>query len=179
MRRLSLVVFLSALALSSSAQARGKHPPSVLHEDHVMAGMKGVTITEQMRADGHTHHLNGVGVAGFGEATLLHDRLALELDVVMTMPGDEMTWSTEPLIKAPWHVNAWFEPFAAVGPMFMHVRDAEGDRHWLNGGQIVLGTYFWFAETLGIDLDVAVGAARGSDMSVVEFVFAAGPVLRD
>jgi hypothetical protein len=183
----ALVVFLAScviwLTFLSSALAAtfGGHETSGSEpdEDHVMAGMKGVTVSERAHTHEGTLSLNGYGAAGFGEATLLHDRLGLELAFVVTTAADEMSWATEPLIKAPLHLSRWIEPYAGVGPMIVHVRDGHGQRYWMGGGQLVVGAYLWLAKALGLDFDVTLGAAHGPEMSMMEMVFAVGPILRD
>jgi hypothetical protein len=180
-----LMVFVAACAIwstflsSALAASFGEKSGKTDHDDHVMAGMKGVTVSELTRTSEGTTTISGYGAAGFGEATLLHDHLALELAFVVTAPAHELSLSADPLIKVPLHVSSWLEPYAATGPMVVHVRDAEGRRFWMGGGQIVLGTYLWLASALGIDFDVSVGAARGPDMTMMELVFAVGPILRD
>jgi hypothetical protein len=167
------LTFLSS-AFASSFGGNSRHD-----EDHLMAGMKGVTVSERTRTEEGTFSLSGYGAAGFGEATLLHDHLALELEVVMTAPGNERSWAAEPLVLAPLHVSRWFEPFAGLGPMLMTVRDRQGQRFWMGGGEVVVGAYLWLAKNLGVDFDVTLGIAQGPDMSMMEMVFAIGPILRD
>jgi hypothetical protein len=181
-RQLSFLVCMGlVLAVKlSRAQASEEHvSSSPAHEDHVMAGVKGVTVSEVAHTRAGSTALNGYGAAGFGEATLMHDQLALELDFVITTPGDEMSWAAEPLVKLPFHVGHWFEPYIAAGPVFMHIRDGHGERYWLGGAQLVAGAYAWLADALGLDIDVSLGAAHGPEMSMMEMVFAVGPVLRD
>jgi hypothetical protein len=179
MTRLALAITLWLAATSTALAGSEKDPHAEHHHNHVIAGLKGVTVAEQARSHGHDLALTGYGACGFGEATLLDDRLAIEIGFVVTKAADEIAWATEPLLKVPLHVTEWFEPYAATGPVFVHVRDGVGQRFWLGGGQVVIGTYLWFAEKLGLDVDLSVGAAKGPDMSMVEMVFSMGPVLRD
>jgi hypothetical protein len=158
-------------------------PPRVLepeaHHDHVVVGVKGVSTVEQTYTAGRSLSLSGFGVAGVAEKSLFHDRLSLELDLVFTTPGDERSLATESLAKVPWHLRPWLEPYAAAGPMLVSIRNGEGEHYWLGGGQLVLGALVWFAEMAGLDLDLALGAARGPNMSMIEATFALGPVLRN
>jgi hypothetical protein len=175
----TLTTLLLLVSFTAQASASNEKSSSGEHDDYVIAGIKGVTVSEISRTHEGTESLTGYGAAGFGEATLLHDRLALELDFVVTTPGNELSWATEPLIKVPIHVSRWFEPYAAAGPMVVHVRDDLGRRYWLGGGQLVVGAYAWLAHEVGLDIDVSVGAAQGPDMTVMELVFAVGPMLRE
>ena len=83
----SCVIWLTFLS-SAAAATFGEKPASKHEEDHLMAGMKGVTVSERTTTREGTSSLSGFGAAGFGEATLLHDHLALELEVVLTAPGE-------------------------------------------------------------------------------------------
>jgi hypothetical protein len=167
------------LSICSAARASEEQTHSSVHEDHVMAGVKGVTVSEVAHTRAGSNALNGYGAAGFGEATLMHDALALEFDFVITTPGDELSWSAEPLVKLPFHMSHWFEPYVAAGPMFVHVRDGHGQHFSLGGAQLVAGAYAWLADALGLDIDISLGAAHGPEMSMMEMVFAVGPVMRD
>ena len=182
MRHLSFLVCLSLVLAAQLSRARASEEHATAahaHEDHVLAGVKGVTVSEVSHTREGSSALNGFGAAGFGEATLMHDQLALELDFVITTPGDEISWAAEPLVKLPFHVGHWFEPYIAAGPVFLHVKDGHGERFWLGGAQLVAGAYAWMADALGLDIDVSLGAAHGPEMSMMEMVFAIGPVLRD
>ncbi len=141
-------------------------------------GVKGVSTVEQATSHGHSETLTGYGVSGMVERTFLHERLAIELDFVFLSPGDEHTFSTEPIAKLPWHVARWFEPYAGVGPMLV-VADTPEQRSVMGGGQVVLGALFWLAELAGLDIDVTLGAARGPELSIVEATLAVGPVVRN
>jgi hypothetical protein len=150
-----------------------------VHHDHMVVGVKGVSTMERTYSQGRSLVLSGFGVAGVAEKSLFHDRLSLELDLVFTTPGEERSLATEPLAKVPWHLRPWLEPYAAAGPMLLSIRDREGAHYWLGGGQLVLGALIWFADMAGLDLDLALGAARGPEMSMIEATFALGPVLRN
>jgi hypothetical protein len=173
-----------ALCLPPAASAFARDGPADgdaddVHRDHTIVGVKGVATTEQASAHGRTLTLSGYGVAAMAERTLLDDRLSLELDVVFTSPGGERTVSTEPMAKWPWHAARHLEPYAAAGPLLVHVEDGHGAHYWLGGGQLVLGALIWLAEAAGLDVDIALGAARGPDMQMLEATLAIGPVLRE
>lgn len=149
------------------------------HADHTIMGVKGVSTLEQATTHGKTQQLAGYGVAGVAERTLFHERLSLEVDFVYTAPGDERTLALEPLSKLPWHINRHLEPYAGMGPLLLNIADGHGAHYWLGGGQLVFGALIWFADVLGVDLDVAIGAARGTGMTIYEATFAIGPVMRN
>lgn len=173
-------VFLLTLVTSSSVMAAEEtHPSSSPHLDHVIVGVKGVSTLEQASAHGQTLDFAGFGVAGIAERTLFHDRLSLELDLVYVAPGDERSLAVEPMTKLPWHINRYLEPYAAMGPMLLSIADGHGTHYWLGGGQLVVGSLFWLAELMGLDFDLALGAARGTGMTMLEASFAIGPVLRN
>ncbi len=173
-------VFVTVLATAQQAEASeelrpGAHQPI----DHLVVGVKGVSTVEQARVDGHTLQLTGYGVAGVAERTLFHDRMSLELDFVFTTPGDETSLAIEPMTKLPWHINRHLEPYAATGPVILNIADGQGAHYWLGGGQFVFGALIWFVEQVGIDVDLAFAAARGTGMTMYEATFAVGPMLRD
>lgn len=171
--------FLLTLFTSSSVMAAEEtHPATSPHLDHVIVGVKGVSTLEQASAHGQTLDFAGFGVAGVAERTLFHDRMSLELDLVYVVPGDERSLAVEPMTKLPWHINRFLEPYAAMGPLLLSIADGHGTHYWLGGGQLVVGSLFWLAELMGLDFDLALGAARGTGMTMLEASFAIGPVLR-
>lgn len=176
------VTFLAVVPNLAAASDETEHAAVAepeLHHDHVVVGVKGVSTMEQTYTAGESLSLSGFGIAGVAEKSLFHDRLSLELDLVFTTPGDERSLATEPLAKVPWHLRSWLEPYAAAGPMLVSIRNDEGAHYWLGGGQLVFGALVWFAEMAGLDLDLALGMARGPGMSMIEATFALGPVLRN
>jgi hypothetical protein len=190
-RTLSRLVLCSILlglmfgaTLPSSARAADSEPDvepqeHKQHAEHIVFGMKGVSTVERAITSGHEATLSGYGFASGAERSFLQGRLGLELDVVVTAPGEELAMAMEPMIKLPWHVGSWLEPYVATGPMLLRVHDGRGEVFWLGGGQLVLGAFLWFSELAGIDLDIAAGAARGPDMAMTELTVAIGPVLRE
>lgn len=177
---LRIAALLATLVATTKASATDDvRPNSTGHSDHVIVGVKGVSTVEQASAHGHSVGLTGYGIAGVAEKTLLHDRLSLEVDFVYTMPGSERSLAIEPMTKLPWHVSRRLEPYAAAGPLLLSVADGHGTHYWLGGGQLVFGTLVWLVELMGLDLDFAFGAARGTGMSMFEASFAIGPVMRN
>ena len=149
------------------------------HHAALVLGMKGVNTFERVVTRGALTTLTGYGFATVAETTVLNGRLGLELDFVFTAPGDEIAVAGEPMLKLPWHLRSWCEPYVAAGPLALRIRDERGAHYWMGGGQIVVGLFLWFAEMAGLDLDVSLGAAHGPEVTMAELTIAVGPVLRD
>lgn len=149
------------------------------HHASLVLGMKGVNTFERVVTRGALATLTGYGFATVAETTVLHGRLGLELDFVFTAPGDEIAVAGEPMLKLPWHLRSWCEPYVAAGPLAMRIRDERGAHFWMGGGQLVVGLFLWFAEMAGLDLDVSLGAAHGPEVTMAELTIAVGPVLRN
>ncbi len=175
----------SLLLLASSAHAaEGTQvetlPAAPGHQrPHLVLGMKAVSTIERAITRERIATLSGYGFASVAETAVLDGRLGIELDFVFTAPDDELTMAGEPMLKLPWHLRTWFEPYLAAGPLVIRVHDDRGQHFWLGGGQVVAGAFLWLAELGGLDLDLSLGAAHGPGMSVTELTVAIGPVLRD
>jgi hypothetical protein len=149
------------------------------HHSHFVLGMKGVRTVERVTTQGSVTTLSGYGFATVIETAVLRGRIALELDLVFTAPGDEISVAGEPMLKLPWHLRSWVEPYVGAGPLALNIREASGHHIWMGGGQLVLGAFLWIARMTGIDLDFAIGAAHGPEVTMAEMTIAIGPVLRD
>jgi hypothetical protein len=177
---------LGMLVLLAAAHARAANdPPDQTdaegddHHSHLILGMKGVRTIERVTTEDSVLTRAGYGFATVAETTVLHGRIGLELDLVFTEPGNEVSIAGEPMLKLPWHFRAWLEPYVAAGPLALNVRDERGHHYWMGGGQLVFGAFLWIAELAGIDLDFALGAAHGPEITMAEVTIALGPVLRN
>jgi hypothetical protein len=180
----SLLGVLVLLAAPRALAANVEPPPTEIeasgsHHAHLILGMKGVNTIERVATPAGVSTLSGYGFAAVAETAVLHGRLGLELDLVFTAPGNEMSIAGEPMLKLPWHLRSWCEPYVAAGPLAVRIRDERGGHFWMGGGQLAFGLFLWIAEMAGIDLDVSLGAAHGPEISMAEVTIAVGPVLRD
>lgn len=182
-----LMPLLGALVLPAAPPARAANDEPAPaapeardgHHSHLILGMKGVRTVERLTTPESVETLSGYGFATVAETAVLHGRLGLELDFVFTAPGDEVSIAGEPMLKLPWHLRSWLEPYVAAGPLALNIRDDRGRHFWMGGGQLVFGTFLWIADLAGIDLDVALGAAHGPEITMTELTIAIGPVLRN
>jgi hypothetical protein len=174
-----LVLLAAPRALATNglpAESADEHDD---HHAHLVLGMKGVRTVERITRPDGVVTLSGYGFATVAETAILHGRLGLELDLVFTAPGDEVSIAGEPMLKLPWHFRDWLEPYIAAGPLALNIRDDRGHHFWMGGGQLVFGAFLWLADLAGIDLDFALGAAHGPEISMAEVTIAVGPVLRN
>ena len=175
-----LVLLAAPRALAASGQPGQSEIEGIEgHHPHLIFGTKGVRTIERVVTHEGIATLAGYGFATVAETTLLRGRIGLELDFVFTAPGDEISIAWEPMLKLPWHLRSWLEPYVAAGPLALSIRDERGQHFWMGGGQLVLGAFVWIAELAGIDLDFSLGAAHGPEISMAEMTIAVGPVLRD
>jgi hypothetical protein len=175
-----LVLLVAPRALAANGQpGQSEIEQPEGHHSHLVLGMKGVRTIERVTTNERVLTLAGYGFATVAETAVLHGRIGLELDFVFTAPGDEMSIAGEPMVKLPWHLRSWLEPYVAAGPLALNIRDDRGHHFWMGGGQLVLGAFLWIAELAGIDLDLSFGAAHGPEVSMAELTIAIGPVLRD
>lgn len=174
-----LVLLVAPRALAASGQPAQTEVEGDDHHAHLVLGMKGVRTVERVTTQDRVVTLEGYGFATVAETTILHGRIGLELDFVFTAPGDEVSIAGEPLFKLPYHLRSWLEPYIAAGPLALNIRDERGHHFWMGGGQLVVGAFLWIAKLAGIDLDFALGAAHGPEITMAEVTIALGPVLRN
>ncbi|MDB4972044.1 MAG: hypothetical protein JWN48_385 [Myxococcaceae bacterium] len=177
MRRRSVLARLvcasAFVALSPPGAARSAPSDTLAspHTEHstVILGAKGLLASETSR--GETELARGAGA--FLETTVWHDRLELELSLVFTTPGDTLSATFEPLVKVPLHLASFADGYAGGGAVLLH-DEPHGTRL---GAQAVVGSYFWFSDALGVDVDLTFAALPGHD-GIYELALGLGPVAR-
>lgn len=120
------------------------------------------------------------GVAGvFLERTLIHSWLEIEVSVPIAVGSGEKAPLFVPLdlhLKKPFHPSPRASPYVAVGPtMDILIRP---ERRVFAGVSLAAGTYVWFSERIGMDLEVDYNVVVEGGAPVHELLFALGPVVR-
>lgn len=77
--------------------------------------------------------------------------------------------------QKPFHIGN-LNPYFAIGPTMTLVRGGEENRVSF-GGAAVVGAYYWFSESWGIDVEVDY-ALLDEDGAQHELTLAAGPTMR-
>lgn len=160
-------------AQPSSSMDRSPHTAS----SELLAGAKGIGLFERVdrqSADDETRF--GGGGGAYVEVSLVPGWLEVELGLMATRTGDETVVTFEPFLKKNLHLDAHVDMYLGVGPVLGVVTMPEGARG-LYGGSLVVGSYVWFADWIGIDVDLTATLAFVVD-PMVEVSFGLGPVLR-
>lgn len=131
-RLLSLSLLVVAAVLPGTAFAEG-----------TVLGAR-VAYLRGLEAEGANHFGGGLSI----EQTLIAHRLEAELVAQMMPAAHELRMPVELLLKVPFHVNEWLQPYLGLGPAMGLGFGEEGTTvHF--GGAGVVGSYFWFSESVG------------------------------
>ncbi|MEX1367940.1 MAG: hypothetical protein AB1Z98_32725 [Nannocystaceae bacterium] len=184
-RLLAIVVLLAAVSWPAVASAR------VLHEDEVpmdhpgrrhamhpnlMGSKLGYVSLFAPSAEGGYEHVP-LGYAGlFYERSIVHEWLEIELTVAAAAGTEELALPVDLYFKKPFHPSSRFTLYVGAGPhLDLLVRP---ERRLLVGACVTAGTYIWFSERWGMDVDLDYAVAAGGGQVFHDVLVATGPTVR-
>ena len=85
----------------------------------------------------------------FLEVALVPRQLSLELAARVLSTSGDVAVPIDLLVKKPFHVNRWFEPFIGLGPTVVPLIKKESTELEV-GGAAVVGAYFWLTRHVGL-----------------------------
>lgn len=167
------VVFTSAPALAQEEEPRAGQ----LHEE--LPNLVGVRVgyLAVVEPEESVGSLLFVGLSY--ERTIIHELLEVELSVPLAFSIDERDELTMPVdlhFKFPIHVSETVSPYVAVGPSMDIIIEPETEV--LFGASFAVGTYLYFSDRWGIDIEVDYNLLIDDGEPVHELLVATGPVLR-
>lgn len=119
---------------------------------------------------------SGAGAGVFGESTLIHGWLELELSASIVSIKDETIVPVDVLLKKPFHFGKIFCPYFSLGPTVSFVFEEDETTPYF-GVAAVVGTYLWFNDSFGLDLEIDYAVLDEGEL-VQEITFAGGPTVR-
>ncbi len=166
-----LVASIPAEAQEAS-EAKSMHRSPHTEESRWLVGAKAVQLSAF--EDGESEFGGGAGV--FVETTVIRGWMELELTASFVgLQEGIFVVPFELLAKKPFHFGN-FCPYLAIGPT-VEVVSQEGTEV-LFGGAVVVGGYYFFSESVGLDVEVGYGLLAGGEHPVHELALAAGPLVR-
>lgn len=120
--------------------------------------------------------LNGVGGGVFVERSLLRHFFEIELSVSAIAVEGDVTIPMDLLLKKPFHLGPYVNLYLAIGPaLSIDIKDDETDTS--GGIAFATGTYYWFDDHLGVDLDLDYTLVFKDDLAH-ELAISIGPAWR-
>lgn len=117
---------------------------------------------------------------GFGggvmvERTVIEGWLEVELSVAAVSTDEGTAVPIDVLFKKSFELGR-FNPYVGVGPS-ISIDIADGEAHAAAGGAIAAGTYVWFSDHVGLDVDIDYALVSNHGVAQ-ELAFSLGPVIR-
>lgn len=165
---------------AGDAEAEGEAHPGEHHAEYPnLVGFRVGYLAALSDAGGGTRLTSFAYLGVMLERTVIHDVLELEISVpVAIAPGREVeiAMPVDVHLKVPFHPSPRWSPYVALGPALDVIFTPESDV--LFGVSSAVGTYYWFSERTGVDVELDYNLLLGHGHPVHELLIAVGPVLR-
>lgn len=180
------LLILSVFLLPTVSHGESVHRSPHLEHTEWILGAKVVQFnvweTEKEEAEGEEGAkkkdvtLHGVGGGLFVERSLFRHLLEIELSVsAIALEGDASV-PIDLLLKKPFHLGPHFNTYLGTGPaLSIDIKDDETKAY--GGIAFATGTYYWFDDHLGVDLDIDYTLVFKDDLAH-ELQISLGPVWR-
>ncbi len=118
-----------------------------------------------------------LGYAGlFYERVFIHNWLEVELTVAMAAGAEEIGLPVDLYFKKPFHPSSRVTLYVGAGPhLDVLVRP---ELLVLGGACVTAGSYIWFSERWGMDIDLDYAVAANGRRVFHDVLFAVGPTAR-
>ncbi|MDF1665445.1 MAG: hypothetical protein P1V97_27040 [Planctomycetota bacterium] len=180
---LVLIIGVTSAAFAETVDDTHRMSREEREAKECLIGVKGLAIFGRVDRDRGEENRRevAIGSALFIERAFIPGILEIELSVgwaeVIDADNDKSVkiYPMDLTFKMPFHVNSRINPYLGLG-FGLTIEDSEEGTEEEFGITSVVGTYIWWDEQIGLDLELSYGAFPGRGVKH-EFILAFGPVI--